>query len=515
MNTVKKYGCFELTLTGPSTGNPYLDVEFQARFQIGNRYMMVPGFYDGNGVYKLRFMPLHEGTWDYVITANVLELDGIDGKLLVEPAAEGDHGPVRVAKTFHFAHDDGTPFRPFGTTAYNWVNQKPEIVEETFRTLSKNAFNKLRMAAFPKHYLYNRNEPQMFAFAGGLREGVDSENFAPRMSREEMRAAYDFDFDTPNYDFWKFYDGILQRLNRMGIECDFILFHPYDRWGFSEMGQERNRRYVKYMVARYAAYPNVWWSLANEWDFFHSWTVEDWEAIADVLVQWDYVEHLRSIYHCFELYDYSRGWISHCSIQRHDGELIPGWRKQWKKPVVLDEMAYEGNIDNFFGNIPGEEMVRRFWIACMRGGYGTHGECYECEDDLLWWAKGSKLYGTSPARIAFLRQIIEDAPPYLELPPNLDRGTPWLHGGKRYQSKCMTPFGETMEEKAEYMLSYYGFVQPKFQNIPLPEDHKYQIDIIDTWNMTITPIEGLHSGMTRVDLPQRPYIAVRYREVTA
>ena len=52
----------------------------------------------------------------------------------------------------------------------------------------------------------------------------------------------------------------------MGIQADVILFHPYDRWGYSKMGKEMNERYVRYMIARISAYRNVWWSLANEWD---------------------------------------------------------------------------------------------------------------------------------------------------------------------------------------------------------------------------------------------------------
>ena len=52
----------------------------------------------------------------------------------------------------------------------------------------------------------------------------------------------------------------------MGIQADVILFHPYDSWGFCEMGKEMNEIYVRYMIARLSAYRNVWWSLANEWD---------------------------------------------------------------------------------------------------------------------------------------------------------------------------------------------------------------------------------------------------------
>ncbi len=513
-----KYGRFELSLQGPSAGNPFLEVHLEATFQQGNTRCRVLGFYDGDGIYRIRFMPELEGEWTYVTRSNVPELDGKTGIVEVGPADAGCHGPVRVAKKYHFAHADGTPFIPVGTTAYNWVNQTPEIVAQTWKTLAENPFNKIRMGPFPKHYLYNLNEPMMYPFEGGIKSGMEAtiETIPPFMAGTSDNSAYEFNCDVPNVKFWQYFDTVLDRMQTMGIECDFILFHPYDRWGFSHMTQEQNRNYTRYMMARYASYANVWWSLANEWDLFRHWTEEDWEAIADVLKTWDYADHLRSIHNCTRFYDYGRGWITHCSMQRIDYhshvELTSKWREQWGKPVVIDEICYEGNIDNGFGNISGEELTKRFWDVTIRGGYCTHGETYMRDDEVLWWAKGGWLTGTSPARIAFLRQIVEDAPGYLD-PGAKEWDLPWAVSGERYVKMMQTPFGNMRSESAEWMMCYFSFAQPIFRSFRLPEDHKYQIDVIDTWNMTITPVEGIHSGNTRVDLPGRPYIAVRFREV--
>lgn len=514
---IPKYDRLELTLNGPAGGNPFLEVQLQARFQLGNRFCIVPGFYDGDGCYRLRFMPDEEGVWSYVTSSNVPALNGQAGTVEVGPARPGNHGPVRVAQTYHFAYDDGTPFYPVGTTAYNWVNQPPEIVAQTWRTLADAPFNKIRMSPLPKHYLYNSNEPQMYPFEGGILPGREADAAAmPPFDTET--GSYAFDYDRPNTAFWQYFDTVLERMQAMGIECDFILFHPYDRWGFSRMTQEQNRRYVRYMMARYAAYPNVWWSLANEWDLFRHWQVADWEAIAAEIVRWDPVGHLRSIHNCTRFYDYGRGWITHCSIQRvayhSHAELTAQWREQWQKPVVVDEICYEGDIDSGWGNITGEEMVKRFWDVTVRGGYCTHGETYLRDDEVLWWAKGGWLTGSSPARIAFLRQILADAPGYLD-PGRSEWDLAWAAAGQRYIRMVQTPRGTLRIEDAEYQLCYFSFAQPKFRNFRLPEERQYQIDVIDTWNMTITPMEGVHSGNVRVDLPGRPYMAVRFREVKA
>ena len=61
--------------------------------------------------------------------------------------------------------------------------------------------------------------------------------------------------------------------------------HPYDRWGFSMMKAEDDDRYWKYVLARFSAYRNVWWSLANEYDLMHKKTLSDWEQMPVLFVR--------------------------------------------------------------------------------------------------------------------------------------------------------------------------------------------------------------------------------------
>ena len=48
---------YEVELSGPSGGNPYVDVELVGRFEQDGRVFEPRGFYDGDGVYRIRFMP--------------------------------------------------------------------------------------------------------------------------------------------------------------------------------------------------------------------------------------------------------------------------------------------------------------------------------------------------------------------------------------------------------------------------------------------------------------------------
>src|SRR5690606_34233365 len=148
-----------ITFTGPREGNPFLDVTLRAVFRQGERQVRVSGFYDGEGVYKLRFLPDTTGEWTYETTSNSPALDGQQGSFAVGPALPGHHGPVRVANRHHFRHADGTRFIPIGTTAYVWNLQGAALEEETLPTLRDAPSTKTRMCVFPKHYRYNENEP--------------------------------------------------------------------------------------------------------------------------------------------------------------------------------------------------------------------------------------------------------------------------------------------------------------------------------------------------------------------
>lgn len=470
---VRRYERWELRLAGPSHGNPFVDVALSARIAGPGGVAVVPGFYDGDGAYVVRYLPETAGRHSFTVQSTARSLDGVGGVFDVAAEAVG-HGPVRVAHTFHFAHADGTPYRPIGTTSYVWTHQGDELEERTLRSLAAGPFTKMRMCVFPKSYLFNENEPERFPFLPDGAGGFDLQRF--------------------DSDYWAHLEHRIDQLAALGIEADLILFHAYDRWGFSTMGDVADDRYVAYAVARLASFANVWWSLANEYDLLFDKTTDDWERFAGIVSAGDPTGHLLSIHNCRDFYDHARPWVTHASIQRRDiyktAEMTTEWRERWGKPVVIDECAYEGDIDQGWGNITGEEMTRRFWEGAVRGGYVGHGETYLDPEDVLWWSKGGQLRGSSPDRIAFLRSVLDQGPDVLE-PSPLDWDVP--RAGR----------------EGEYLLYYFGFGQPGYRRFLLDPSTSYRVDILDTWNMTVTPVAGEFRGRFSIELPRRPYIAVR------
>src|SRR5437762_14258305 len=80
---VEQWDQFEVVLKGPASGNPFVEVELSATFAQGKQNVKVSGFYDGDGTYKVRFMPPSLGEWTYRASSNRPELDGKSGKLNV------------------------------------------------------------------------------------------------------------------------------------------------------------------------------------------------------------------------------------------------------------------------------------------------------------------------------------------------------------------------------------------------------------------------------------------------
>jgi len=473
----EQWGVFEVSYEAPATANPYLDTQIKATFTQGDQSIVVPGFVKAGTTFAVRFSPPTSGEWHYRVASNRPELDGRSGSFRATPPSAGNRGPVVVRDTWYLGYADGTPYHQFGTTCYAWTHQPREMREQTLRTLATSPFNKIRFCVFPKSYVYNANEPDDFAFV--------------------RRADGSFDFDQPDPAFWSRFEQHILDLQALGIQADLILWHPYDRWGFAEMSDEQDDRYLRYCIARLGAYRNVWWSLANEFDFMTNrvaghrgnkqWS--DWDRFFDILANEDPHQRLRGIHNGGTWYDHTKPWVTHASIQTSDMAAGLRYREQYRKPVVYDECCYEGNIPHGWGKLTGREMTQRFWLGTLSGCYVGHGETYKHPQDVLWWSKGGVLHGESPSRIQWLRELLAQAPPFGELRP-IGAG----QGNYR------------LAKPGAYYLVYCLDQRPR--TVSLAGDRPYKVDLLDPWAMTVTPLGTAQPGDYTVAAP-RADMAVR------
>ena len=121
---VERWGQWEGSWRAPTAAgvNPFTDVDLTVELRgpgSADGSATVRGFYDGDGVFRARFMPPSAGTWRFLTKSNAPQLHGKSGEFLVTPppAGSNNHGPVVAAPgQTKFAHADGTPFFAVATT---------------------------------------------------------------------------------------------------------------------------------------------------------------------------------------------------------------------------------------------------------------------------------------------------------------------------------------------------------------------------------------------------------------
>ena len=286
----------------------------------------------------------------------------------------------------------------------------------------------------------------------------------------------------------------LMEMQKANIQADLILFHPYDAWGYKAMGAEADDFYLRYVVARLSAFRNVWWSIANEYDLVKSKTMSDWDRFFRITQAEDPYSHLRSIHHSRVIYDHSKPWCTHASLQSYDFEKSAERRLAWNKPIVYDEIQYEGDVDRRWGNLSAEEMTRRFWLAIIHGVYATHGEVFISDAGESSWSDAGRLRGESGSRIAFLRALMERI---TKTGVNEYEGAYYLSAGS----------------PDELYLYYLDYHRPARYDFPLPTTANFSATLIDPFAMTATPVPGSFTGKSRLTLTSKPYQAVLFQKI--
>lgn len=458
------YSPIELVFAGPDEPIPADRVPLRVRFVNDDATeVVVPGFWDGDDRYVVRFSPESEGRWRWESESGSAPLAGRRGEFDALGAA--GHGSVRPAHTFHFAHADGTPFHPVGATAYNWLHQDDPLFSETPPALAEAGFNKFRFMVFPQ--------------AGG-----HVEHF-PTLLPFEKDADGAWDVSRPVIPFFRRLDEAVRLLGIHGLDADVLLLNSYDggRFGLDGLTEQQDAAYVRYVMARLSAFPNVWWSLCNEFDILTDRPADRWDRLGALLAAEDPHDHPRSIHNWMEFHDHNQPWVTHASIQNGDATIAFGraslYRDVYRKPIVLDEIKYEGDIADRWGHLSGEELVHQFWIATVSGCYASHGESFILPNGSLHMVQGGPLRGESPPRLGFLREILDDL-----VIPGLDPIDKW--------DDPAHVAGQPRRQYVQYLAQ-----DAAAWTFRLPQGNKgerlevgdaFDVDVIDTWNMTVTPV---------------------------
>jgi len=321
--------------------NPYLTVELRAEFRApkGNTYRM-QGFWDGGRRLQIRFSPLAEGTWDFRVASNIERFNGKTASFAATaPATPGFVIPFNV---HHFRHSQpDTPHLWMGDTCYRFAT----IPMETFRPLidlrAAQKFNHLRGLVLGDE-------------ANAARVFPDPDRIAPEHFQSvDERVAY---------------------MNQKGITYDLILASDQNHLEKLLPNWKQRERYVRYLVARYAAM-NITWQGVQEFEEYRN-GAAILKEIGDLLKRLDPYRHPRSTHTLATSSSLATsGWMDYVVYQSSEPSLFAVERQLYPLAFVNTEFAYEdsGAGRSHPHHVDADTFRRRLWNAAINGNYVTFG----------------------------------------------------------------------------------------------------------------------------------------------
>jgi hypothetical protein len=346
-----------------------------------NAKLTIPGFYDGNGTWKIRVSPTAEGKWQLVTHSPVPALDGQRVEFVCVPNGAQGHGGVRVDARHprHFVCEDGTRFFPLGYEcdwlwALDATNAELPTVNRFLDKLATNGFNYVLLNAYAHDTSWAKGKtsdddygpPPLYAWAG-TNEQPDHSRF--------------------NLAYWQHYDRVIAALNDRGMVAH-VMIKVYNKMvNWPAKGSAEDDQYFRWLIARYCAFPNVHWDFSKESN-----------NEKDLDYKLGRIKFIR------DNDPYRRGITTHTDLQTYDSGAYNGvldyrsdqvhskWhdsllkhRQQHAWPVLNVEFGYEhgpqGLDDKTYSVVqPPEEVCRRAWEVCLAGGYGAYYYTYTAWD---------------------------------------------------------------------------------------------------------------------------------------
>lgn len=373
------------------------DFSFPAKAKVENPFMVrfaatvtnpkgktfvQDGFYDGDGKWKVRVSASEEGNWSLVTQSELPELDGKKVQFACVPNANPKvHGGLRVDEKnpHHFVFEDGSRFYLLGYEC-DWLwaldakSPKLETINPFLDKISANGFNYLILAVYSHDTKW--------------REGKTAEDdFGPPPLFPWEGTSEKPDHQRFNLAYWQHFDRMMAALWERGLQTHLLIkvYNKMVTW--PTRGTKEDDLYFRWLIARYAAYPNVIWDFAKEAhreksleyklgrlslirtnDSYHRlMTVHDDDAANDA-GSYDALTDFRAD-------QKHTNFFSTVIKQRQ--------RREW--PVANLEFGYEcgpGGPDDRTSSRAQwpEEFVGRAWEIAMAGGYTAYYYTYTAWD---------------------------------------------------------------------------------------------------------------------------------------
>jgi hypothetical protein len=390
-----------LTIDKPNKGlNPFKQAQLTATFTSGKgESNTVEGFCDSQdgSVYKIRFMPAKAGIYQFGLKF-IQNGKSQQASGTFEAIASARRGLLRLDSEhpWHLKFDDGSHYFWNGTTAYWMLGLKNEAeIMASIDRLANYGINRIRVAINGRAHGGDRwSEPTV----------VESKNFTFKLN--PWLAEKPDDLDAPNFDVTRFEVGHWQKLDRLvakarerGVIVSIIFYvdgldHACDPFKKANMGNDDEQMYYAYAAARYSAYENIMWDIANEYHLFR--TPEWADNIGRFLKSKDPYNHLISVHGKADFPFRKSPWVDVVMYQSWDEcggyEFMMNARQLQAEtgrilPTINEEYGYEGHYPPWgCGATAAKERPdgrsglnrsQLAWEICMTGSYQTTGETAE------------------------------------------------------------------------------------------------------------------------------------------
>ncbi len=401
--SVPKWSTHEISFSATgSYANPYASgPELAGTFTgPGGASQTVSGFWDGGKTFKIRFTPTAEGRWSYRTRSPDPGLNGKSGVIEAgKPEAGTTRGFLRIDPKYRssFVWDDGTRYFMMGQTYY-------DIIKKAMWAGDDPAKWRTVVEAIDKSLEYRMNKIRLNVYPCDDYPVHDERNDYPDVQPYNVSSSK-IDRDSLNIAYWRTLDRLVQYMGSKGVVADLIVTQPYDKNRMFGTDTQ-NDRYVRYVVSRYAAYPNVIWCMSNEWEkssrkkagayvYPNPQEGDDLSRMGELVRNGDpwmargaALRPLSIHNMSFEFQFYREKWPTHVAIQYTGGpkehtlpdewgnwgiryNLEAGRRSGAVVPVVNDEYGY---IHGKYGAMTRIRSRQVIWAIVTAGGYGSIGD---------------------------------------------------------------------------------------------------------------------------------------------
>jgi hypothetical protein len=195
------------------------------------------------------------------------------------------------------------------------------------------------------------------------------------------------DFKKFNLKYWQHFDKVIEALNQRGITTCLYLKVYNKLASLTPNNSIEDDLYFRWVIARYAAYPNIVWSLAKEAQYEKS-TKYKLNRFNFIRIN-DAYKRLLTIHDDRLTYDlgYYNDLVDFRSSQEFENvqETILKQISSNKWPLLMAEAGYEhgpnGLKDKTYGrsNTP-EDLINNIWNIQMAGVYNVYYYTYTAWD---------------------------------------------------------------------------------------------------------------------------------------